>query len=180
MHLFDVGAVTGLSMSTQNAPHRDVARSGFPRGSPRTRCCRTPRNLTLSASKSNRCSSWLVPGNPAGFVSALAHGSCPTCAETPSSSHERCPRWTGCQLCSLGAARAPPDCRDNICSLQVNRCCLKLHMLGAQKVDEKVLVVRNSSPSICTLPWSCTANTDGFGSRCSQPTGATVALARCY
>jgi len=47
-------------------------------------------------------------------------------------------------------------------------------------VDKKVLVVENSSPFICTLPWSYTANTNGFGSRCSQPMKAMVALARCY
>jgi len=83
-------------------------------------------------------------------------------------------------LHSLGAALAPPDCRDNICLLKVSRCYLKMHVLGAQKVDKKVLVVENSSPFICTLPWSYTANTNGFGSRCSQPMEAMVALACCY
>lgn len=92
--------MTGLSVSTQNTPPKDTARSAFPRVSPRTPCCRTPRNLTLSASKSNHaCFPWLVPANPAGFLSALAHGSRPTCrAETLSSSHERRARWTSFAL----------------------------------------------------------------------------------
>lgn len=89
-------------------------------------CCGAPRHLALSALKSNVVASlgcWLeiqldffLPRR------ALAHSSCPACsAEIPSSSHERCPRWTRCQL-ALGAACALTDRGDNICSLRVSRC----------------------------------------------------------
>lgn len=56
------------------------------------------------------------------------------------------PKVDKMSACSLGAARALPDCGDNICSLKASRCHLKMHVLGAQKVDKKVLVVENSSP----------------------------------
>lgn len=91
--------------------------------------CGAPHHLTLSFEikwllLSLGC--WLEIQQDS-FLSrrALAHSSCPACsAEMPSSSHDRCPRWTRCQL-AVGAACALTDCGDDICSLRASRCSLE-------------------------------------------------------
>lgn len=118
----------GLSLSVQRIPRGDTAGIGFPHGSPWW-CCGAPRHLTLSALKSNQIAflgCWLGIQLDS-FLSrrALARSSCPACsAEIPSSSHERHPRWTRCQL-AVGAACALTDHGDDICSLRASRCSLQ-------------------------------------------------------
>lgn len=66
------------------------------------------------------------------------------------------------------AAHALRGCGDHVCSPQRSRCYLQLHVLRAEKLCKEFLVIGNRSPFTCTLPWSCSANADGFGSRCEQ------------